>query len=403
METVDCAIAGCGPAGAMLGLLLARAGLRVNVYEKHADFLRDFRGDTVHPSTLQVLDELGLAADFAQLPFRRVDSVGMQSHLGEWQFADFSRLPGRYPYIALVPQWDFLKLVTNAARKYAGFQLHLQAEVKGLLIEDQRVVGLKFVKDGTERGVRASLSVAADGRSSIVRQQGGLVPLDLGAPIDVLWFRLPRIDGDPNNVAARLGEGAMLVLIDRGDYWQIAYVIAKDGFEPMRAGDIAELQRQVVKLAPFLAGREQQIRNWDEVHLLRVQLDRLQAWHRPGLLCIGDAAHAMSPVGGVGINLAVQDAVAAANRLAGPLLEHRLDDRDLAAVQRRRELPTRLTQAAQRAVHRKLLEPMLAGAPPVPPLALRMMAASAWGRGLAARMVGLGVRPEHVRSPQIAE
>ncbi len=398
METIDCAIAGCGPAGAMLGLLLARAGLRVCVFEKHADFLRDFRGDTVHPSTLQLLDELGLADAFAKLPARRVSSVAIESELGSWPLANFTRLPGRYNYVALVPQWDLLKLLTDHAQQFSGFELRMQSEVVGVVKENDSVVGLRYRSGSAEQMVRARLCIAADGRGSMLRTQAGLQPVDLGAPIDVLWFRLPRIAGDPSNVAARLGSRAMLVLIDRGDYWQIASVIAKGGFEPMRAGDIDGLRQQVLRLAPFFAGREHNLRSWDDVHLLRVQLDRLPRWHRPGLLCIGDAAHAMSPVGGVGINLAVQDAVAAANLLSAPLLEQRLSEADLAAVQRRREWPVRVTQAAQRAVHRGLLEPMLAGAPPRPPLVMRLLAATPWGAALGGRLVGLGVRPEHIRS-----
>ena len=399
---LHCAIAGCGPAGAMLGLLLARAGLNVLVLEKHADFLRDFRGDTVHPSTLNLLDELDLGERMAQLPQRREDVFEFGSRLGTWRLADFSRLSGPHRYIAMMPQWDLLSLLTDAARAWPGFQLKMNAEVIGIETDGGRVTGLRYLEAGATHVAPALLSVAADGRSSAVRRAARLVPREFGTPIDVLWFRLPRRASDPTGLLARVGERAMAILIDRDSYWQIAYLVPKNSYQPTDASLLPQLREHMGRLAPFLSERTDLLTRTDDLHLLSVQLNRLSQWWRDGLLCIGDAAHAKSPVGGVGINLAVQDAVATANRLAAPLASRQLTATDLQAVQHRRHMPTVATQALQRIVHRRLLEPVFAGAEPRPPLLVRALSASRLGQSLGARAIGYGLRPEHVKTPAVS-
>ncbi|GAA3446127.1 monooxygenase [Planomonospora venezuelensis] len=392
-------IAGGGPAGAVLALLLARAGVRVTLLEKHADFLRDFRGDTIHPSTLQVLDELGLAEEFHRLPHRKARSMSIRTDDAEIPLADLSKLPGRYPYIAFVPQWDFLDLVTTAAGRYPGFRLLMNAEVTGVVREGGAVRGVHYRDASGEHELRAALTVAADGRRSDVRRAAGLVPVEHGAPMDVLWFRLPREPADPGETFLRVSTGHLMVAINREDYWQLAYVIPKGGFASMREGDAGVLRGQVARMLPFLGDRVELIKDFGDVSVLSVALNRLRRWHRPGLLVIGDAAHAMSPVFGVGINLAVQDAVAAANLLAGPLLAGgEIPESLLARVQRRRTPPTVITQFAQRVVQNRLIRPVLAGdagAVRLPDLS-RLPAAAP----LIRRFIGLGVRPEHVRTPE---
>ena len=398
---VACCIVGCGPAGAMLGLLLARAGVEVLVLEKHADFLRDFRGDTLHPSTLRLFDELGLAQQLLELPHQKVPVLGVTTDAGDFTLADFRRLPGPYRFIAFMPQWDFLDFVVDQARRLPSFQLRMRAEALAVLQEARRVVGVTYRdQDGALHQIRARLTVAADGRGSGLRRSAGLRPTEFGAPVDVLWFRLPRRSTDPTQTFGRLATGHLLVLIDRDGYWQIAHVIGKDAAGELRELGLAHFRASVAELVPFLADRVGELRGWDDVRVLRVQVDRLRRWFRPGLLCIGDAAHAMSPIGGVGINLAVHDAVATANLLTRPLGDGTLSSGHLARVQLRRMLPTVLIQRGQRAIQDRFLSPLLAGSLPAkPPLVLRALRRYPILQAIPARLIGLGVLPEHVRSP----
>jgi len=395
---VRCCIAGGGPAGMMLGLLLARAGVDVLVLEKHADFLRDFRGDTIHPSTLEIMHELGLLDEFLKLPHQEARVLKAQVGPLALTFADFSHLPTRCKFIALMPQWDFLDFLARQASQYPSFKLRTRTAVTGLMEEGGGIAGVYAT--GPEGGlrIRADLVIGADGRTSVVRAAAGLAVEDLGAPIDVLWFRLPRSPADPVDTMGRFEVGHIFVMIDRGDYWQCAFVIAKGTLETLKARGIGSFRAEVAALAPFARDRVDALRDWDAIKLLTVRVDRLRRWHRPGLLCIGDAAHAMSPVGGVGINLAVQDAVGAANILAGPLLGGRVTDAELQRVQDRRLLPTRVTQWLQVLVQNRVIKPVLGSAGALrPPLALRLFARSPFLRRLPARLVGLGIRPEHVR------
>ncbi|MFI6795791.1 FAD-dependent oxidoreductase [Streptosporangium canum] len=399
MDENTCVIAGGGPAGAVLALLLARAGVRVTLLEKHGDFLRDFRGDTVHPSTLQVLDELGLAEELDRLPHRKAYSMTLQTDDATVPIADLSRLPGRYNYIAFVPQWDFLNLVTAAAKRYPTFRLVMNAEVYDVIREGNAVRGVRYRDADGEHELRAALTVAADGRHSDVRRAAGLVPVEHGVPMDVLWFRLPRDPGDPGDPFLRVSAGHMMVAINREDYWQLAYLIPKGGFDALRARGIETVREHVARLLPFLKERVELLSDFGDVSMLSVALNRLRRWHRPGLLVIGDAAHAMSPVFGVGINLAVQDAVAAANLLAGPLAAGaEIPEPLLARVQRRRTPPTVLTQFAQRVVQHRLIRPALSGGAEQVRLPRDISRIPAIGT-LARRFIGFGVRPEHVRSP----
>jgi 2-polyprenyl-6-methoxyphenol hydroxylase-like FAD-dependent oxidoreductase len=392
-----CCIAGGGPAGMMLGYLLARAGVKVLVLEKHSDFLRDFRGDTIHPSTLEVMHELGLLDEFLKLPHQEVDELNAQVGEMRLTIADFRHLPTRCGFIALMPQWDFLNFVAEKAARYPSFALIMDTEVNGLIEESGRVIG---VRANTPKGaleVRADLVVGADGRSSIVRQRAGLQVKEYGAPMDVLWFRLRRTAEDPVATMGRFDSGRIFIALNRGDYWQCGYVIAKGQFDELRRQEFATFRAAIVRLAPFASESVHDLRGWDDVKLLTVRVDRLIDWFRPGLLCIGDAAHAMSPVGGVGINLAIQDAVAAANVLFKPLRQGRLAIDDLRHIQKRREWPTRVTQGLQVAVQRRIIARVLGGTGPLkPPLALRLLAKVPFLRRIPARLVGLGIRPEHV-------
>jgi 2-polyprenyl-6-methoxyphenol hydroxylase-like FAD-dependent oxidoreductase len=382
----------------MLGLLLARAGVAVTVLEKHADFLRDFRGDTIHPSTLDVIAELGLLEELLRRPHDEVRELSAQIGRARVSIADFSHVPSRCKFIALMPQWDFLDFLAEHARAFAGFRLEMRAEAVDLIEEGARVAGVRARTADGALEVRAGLVVAADGRHSTLRARAGLVGETYGAPIDVLWLRLPRDPRDPDETFGHVESGRMLVMLNRGDYWQCAYVIPKDGMQALEREGLPAFRGHLVEMSPFLAGRVALLRTWDDVKLLTVAIDRLRRWWRPGLLCIGDAAHAMSPIGGVGVNLAVQDAVAAANRLAGPLLSGKVLDGDLAAVQRRREFPTRVTQAVQRAIQDRLISRVLRqrdGSLELP-LALRLLRRFPVLRRIPARLVGTGVRPEHV-------
>ena len=391
-------IAGGGPAGMMAGLLFARAGCSVQVLEKHADFFRDFRGDTVHPSTLELMRELGLLDEFLKRPHDEVQTVSARVANRRIVIADMSHLPVKSRFVALMPQWDFLDFLADEARRYPGFRLRMQAQATDLLFEGNRVAGVRLA-NGDE--VRARLTIAADGRSSILRDKAGLPRHDLGAPIDVLWFRLPKDKTATNETGGTIGAGTFVVQIDRGDYWQCAFVVPKGAADDIRSKGLAAFRSDLAHAAPELAPVVDALQDWDQVKLLSVSLDRLTHWWRPGLLAIGDAAHAMSPVGGVGINLAIQDAVAAANILAGPLA--RGDDVDplLKRVQQRRMLPTRVVQAAQKAVHDRVLTPLVVRKAVLAkvPLALRLFARFPLLRRIPARLIGLGVRREHIRSP----
>ena len=399
---VACCVAGGGPAGMMLGLLLARAGVSVLVMEKHADFLRDFRGDTIHPSTLELMLELGLLPEFLALPHQEVPRLIAQFGDRTVPVADFTHLPTRCRFIALMPQWDFLDFLVRQASRYPTFQLLMQTEATGLIEENGRVRGVRATGPAGRLDVRADLVVAADGRASVLRVEAGLGVDDLGAPMDVLWFRLSRRPTDPDATMGRFDVGRIFVLLNRGEHWQCGYVIPKGAADEIRRRGLDAFRAAVSALLPFAADRVGELAGWDDVRLLTVKVDRLQQWHRPGLLCIGDAAHAMSPVGGVGINLAVQDAVAAANRLWRPLRDRAVGDEDLRRVQRRREWPTRVTQWLQVVVQRRLVSRALGGGPLRLPLFVRLLARCPLVRRLPARLVGVGIRPEHIESPAVA-
>jgi 2-polyprenyl-6-methoxyphenol hydroxylase-like FAD-dependent oxidoreductase len=399
---VQCCIAGGGPAGMMLGFLLARAGVEVVVLEKHADFFRDFRGDTIHPSTLQVMFELGLLQEFLKRPHQEVKQLA--GYIGDLQvtIADFSHLPTHCQFLALMPQWDFLDFIVQEARRYPAFRLRMEAEVKELVQEGDRVVGLRAATPAGLLEVRAALTVGADGRSSTVRRLAKLVVKNIGAPMDVLWMRLSRHESDPVVPMGRFNRGRILAMIYRGDYWQCGFVIPKGGYEAIRERGIENFREEIVAIAPFLKDRVGELRDWDDVKLLTVTVDRLERWCRPGLLCIGDAAHAMSPVGGVGINLAIQDAVATANLLAMPLRNGTVTTNDLEKVQQRRELPTRLTQRVQVYVQDHVIGHVLSTRKAIsPPLPVRMLKRWPLLRRIPARLVGMGFRPEHVHTPDI--
>ncbi len=398
-----CCIAGGGPAGLMLGLLLARAGIDTIVLEKHGDFLRDFRGDTIHPSTLELMHELGWLDDFLTLPHQKVATLNAYFGQRRLVLADLRHLPSRCNYIAMMPQWDFLDFLAARAKLYPNFRLMMKAKAKRLVATDGGVSGLDVDTETGRRRIRADLVVAADGRQSTLRTGALLAARDLGAPMDVFWFRLPRRSDDPDETAGRFGVGHILVLLNRGDCWQCALVIPKGGADAMRAQGLDRVRQTVAGLAPFLADRVALLADWDQLKLLTVAVDRLEHWYRDGLLCIGDAAHAMSPIGGVGVNLAVQDAVAAANILWKPLREGTVTTAHLRQVQERREFPTRATQRLQLAIQNRIIFQALRGQTQIePPLVLRMLTLVPLLDRIPARLLALGVRPEHIRSPEIA-
>jgi 2-polyprenyl-6-methoxyphenol hydroxylase-like FAD-dependent oxidoreductase len=399
---VRCCIVGGGPAGMMLGYLLARAGVDVVVLEKHADFFRDFRGDTIHPSTLEVIAELGVLDAFLRVPHQKVRALA--GWIGDvyLPFADFTHLPTRCKFLAFMPQWDFLNFIAEQGRRYPCFRLEMETDVDELIVQGERVVGVRARTPRGFREVRAELIVGADGRNSIVRDRAGLEVVELGAPIDVLWFRITRHPSDPGQALGRVDTGRIMIMIDRGEYWQCGFIIPKGAFETLQRQGIDAFREAIATLAPFLRDRLGELADWDAIRLLTVRVDRLRRWYRPGLLCIGDAAHAMSPVGGVGINLAIQDAVAAANLLFAPLRRGPVEVAQLARVQRRRWLPTYLTQALQVAIQNQVIQRVMRETKPVsPPLVLRAFAWWPFLRRIPAFVVGIGFRPEHVRSPDV--
>ncbi|HYR74731.1 MAG TPA: FAD-dependent oxidoreductase [Pyrinomonadaceae bacterium] len=395
-----CCIAGGGPAGIMLGFLLARAGVDVVVLEKHADFLRDFRGDTIHPSTLEVMHELGILEEFLKRPHSKVFQAAGQIGDELITLADFSHLPTKCKFIAFMPQWDFLDFIADHGALYPTFNLKMRAEVNELIEEGNRVVGVKARTSEGPLEIRADLVVGADGRSSIVRERAGLDVEELGAPIDVLWFRLSRLPDDPGQVLGRVVAGKIMVMLNRDSYWQCGYIIAKGALDKLKQRGLEAFRADILSLASFLGDRVGELHDWDEIKLLTVKVDRLRQWYRSGLLCIGDAAHAMSPVGGVGINLAIQDAVAAANILARPLSQGWVAPSYLQKVQWRRELPTRVTQWVQVQIQNRILGRVLGSSQPVAaPWAIRLFNRFPILRRIPARLIGIGVRPEHAKTP----
>ena len=393
----DCCIAGGGPAGMMLGFLLARAGVDVVVLEKHADFLRDFRGDTIHPSTLDVVHELGLLDEFLRRPHDELRDVELRIGQQQAKLADFRHVPTHCKFLMMMPQWDFLDFIAGHAKALPNFHLLMNAEAQALQQDNGRVVGLTATTPDGELEVRAALVVGADGRHSRIRTLAGLVPQDFGSPMDVLWMRVPRVSGDPPDLFGQIDAGRMLVMIARGDYWQCALLIPKGTANEARSRGIEALHAALLALSPWLGERVRSLQDWDQVKLLSVTVDRLREWAKPGLLCIGDAAHAMSPIGGVGINLAVQDAVAAARLLAGPLLRHEVDLAALQRVQQRREWPVKVVQGMQLFMQKRLIAPVLASSAPVTmPWPLRLIGRFALLRRIPAWFIGVGVRPEHV-------
>ena len=394
---VQCVVAGGGPAGMMLGFLLARAGVRVTVLEKHADFLRDFRGDTIHPSTLELLHELGILDEFLTRPHQEVRQLTGRVAGESVTIGDFTHLPTHCKFLVLMPQWDFLDFLAGKARAFETFELRRETEVTGLIDEGGRIAGVRVKTAGGPEEIRADLVVGADGRRSVVREQAGLAVENLGAPIDVLWMRLSRRTDDPHQAFGYVENGHILVMFDRGDYWQCAFVIPKGGLDDIKRRGLEAFRADIAAIVPSMRDRVGELGDWSDINLLTVLVDRLRRWHRPGLLCIGDAAHAMSPIGGVGINLAIQDAVAAANILAQPLARGSCADADLARVQKRRELPTRVVQWVQVMAQERVIGPALRGKGPQQlPFALKLLRWVPMLRRIPARLVGIGIRPEHV-------
>jgi 2-polyprenyl-6-methoxyphenol hydroxylase-like FAD-dependent oxidoreductase len=399
-----CCVAGGGPAGMMLGFLLARAGIPVVVLEKHVDFLRDFRGDTIHPSTLEIMYELGLLEEFLKRPHQEISQIAGQIGNETIPLADFSHLPTKCKFIAFMPQWDFLNFIVEQAARYPTFTLKMETEVTDLIEAGNSIAGVRCKTPAGQLEVRADLVVGADGRHSIVRERAGLKVEVLGAPIDVLWFRLSRLPGDPGQVLGRFAAGKIMVMLNREEYWQCGFVIPKMAFEEIKRRGLDAFREDIISIAPFLADRVDELQDWEPVKLLTVAVDRLRQWYRSGLLCIGDSAHAMSPVGGVGINLAIQDAVAGANILARPLSQNWVSLSHLQKVQWRREFPTRLTQWAQVQVQKRVLGRVLGNTQQVAvPGVVRLFKKFPMLRRIPARLIGIGVRPEHVRTPDSSE
>ena len=392
-------IVGGGPAGIMAGYLLARAGVPVVVLEKHADFFRDFRGDTIHPSTLQLMYELGLLNEFLKQPHQEVRELRAVVNGQSVPIADFTKLPTRCKFIAFMPQWDFLNFLSAHAKQFPSFQLLMEHEVVDLIFENDRVVGVRAKAPRGEIEVRTDLVIGADGRHSIAHTRGGFEQREFGVPIDVLWMRISKKPDDPQQSFGFFQQGKLLVLLDRGDYWQAGFVIPKAGFDEIKARGLPQFQNQVVSFAGFLRDRVTELDDWSKIKLLTVQINRLRDWCREGLLCIGDSAHAMSPAGGVGINLAIQDAVATANLLAGKLRNGSVSIDDLRKVQARREWPTRLIQGMQVFIHRRVVTGATSGRKSSIPFVVRLLKWFPVLRQLPARFIGMGPRPEHFHSP----
>jgi 2-polyprenyl-6-methoxyphenol hydroxylase-like FAD-dependent oxidoreductase len=397
---VRCCVVGGGPAGMMLGYLLGRAGIDVVVLEKHADFFRDFRGDTVHPSTLQVMDELGLIDGFLKLPHQRLQKMDGLFGGTPVRIADLSRLHTKYPFIAFMPQWDFLNFLREAGRRFASLEVMMSTEAVDLIRRGETVAGVRAKTPDGIIDIEADLTIACDGRHSTVRGRAGLEVEEIGAPMDVLWFRAGRRPDETENVFARVEPGKMMITFDRGDYWQCAYVIAKGQYEAVKARGLQALLDDVVRMAPILRSGITDVKSFDDIKLLTVAINRLKRWTQPGLLCIGDAAHALSPIGGVGVNLAVQDAVATANLLADKLQRGCPTEDELDAIRRRREFPVKMTQRMQVIVQNNIISGALQGGdrPLKVPLVVRLVTALPWLQGVPARLLALGVRPEHVHS-----
>ncbi|AFY48296.1 2-polyprenyl-6-methoxyphenol hydroxylase-like oxidoreductase [Nostoc sp. PCC 7524] len=394
VQTTDCCIVGGGPAGAVLALLLARQGVAVMLLEAHKDFDRDFRGDTIHPSVMEIMEELGLSDRLLQLPHAKMRQIRVKTPQDTVTLADFSHLKTRYPYITMLPQVKFLEFITQEAQQYPSFQLLMGANVQELIVEDGIIQGVRYRGGGGWHEVRAILTVGADGRHSKLRQLGNFASIETSPPMDVLWFRLPRQPGDSEGGMGRFAPGHIVAMLDRGDEWQLAYVIPKGGYQKLRADGLAALKTSVVEVVPELANRIDNLQDWSQIAFLSVESSRVRHWYRPGLLLIGDAAHVMSPVGGVGINYAIQDAVVTANVLTKPLQNHHVDLKDLAKVQHRRELPTRIIQAFQTLIQKRVFAPILTSNRTFqPPAWLRLPIL----RDLPARLIALGVFPVHVR------
>ncbi len=383
----------------MLGFLLARAGVAVIVIEKHPDFLRDFRGDTVHPSTLEMMHELGLLDEFLKLPHSVVKQISLQIGDDRVTIGHFEHLPVHCKFIALMPQWDFLNFIADRGRRYQTFDLRMQAEAIELIEQNGRVAGIRAKTPDGELEIHADLVVGCDGRHSTIRAKAGLKSDDYGAPMDVMWFRLSRRPDDSEETFGHIEGGRMMVMLNRSDYWQCAYVIPKESAEEVRRAGLDNFRKVIGEMSPFVRDRVGELESWDQIKLLTVAIDRLRRWYRPGLLCIGDAAHAMSPIGGVGINLAVQDAVAAANILAQPLRHGTVTLETLEQVQRRREFPTRFTQRLQIVLQNNIIGPALTGQRPKAPFFMKMLQ---WPllRRIPGRLLALGIRPEHIRTPE---
>jgi 2-polyprenyl-6-methoxyphenol hydroxylase-like FAD-dependent oxidoreductase len=396
LETTCCVVGG-GPAGMILGYLLARKGVQVKVLEKHQDFFRDFRGDTVHPSTLEVLKELGLLQEFLDLPHQEVGSLGVIIGDTKFDVADFRHVPATCKFVALMPQWDFLNFLAAHAKKFPSFQLLMKHEVADLLTEGKRIVGVVARNEKREVQIHADLVVGCDGRHSVTRTAAGLEAIEHGVPMDVLWFRLSRKPDDPAQVLGNVNYGKALILIDRSDYFQAGLIIKKGSYDDIQALGLGAFRADIRRIAPYLGERVNELQDWEQIKILTVQINRLRRWYRPGLLCIGDASHAMSPAGGVGINLAIQDAIAAANLLTGPLQQRCVPESALAAVQKRRELPTRITQAIQLSAHRGLARVFENPGPIQAPWQLRAAVRIPGIQRAVGYAVGIGVRPEHVR------